>query len=110
MGKWAQSRKRGSGETVEIAVTPPPAPTLSDDGSYLIQTANGTDDTDGSILLERGDTPAGPWNPVDVAEWATPYAWGSLAGLAGFVYRATESGNGTAYVGISAPSNVYDLT
>jgi hypothetical protein len=106
MGKWAQQRKRGSSGYGTIALQPPPAPTLRVEEEQLVQHANGTDDTSGTLRLWQADELLGPWTLLYTGAWYRDWPWGALGEIPYPYLHATEVGNASNYLGESAPSNV----
>ena len=110
MGKHHTYRHRGSvrGQTVNIG--PPPAPILNIEDTGVVQNAQGYDDFGGRCTLYKSDDGATGWFIANQELWISSCEWGPLEGLLGGYYRCTELGNGSVYLGESAPSNILDLT
>ena len=109
MGKYATYRKRGSYTEAVSLLGPPPAPTLYTDEGELWTSATGEDDTDGTFTLWYRATYEDPWGVYNSGPWQAVLGWGELGDLVEGDYQVVETGNGTAYVGQSPPSNVYSL-
>jgi hypothetical protein len=104
MGRWATSRRRGGGPEFSSGLTLPPAPQLDTDGSNLIQTATGADDSLGTIRLYESVTQFGLFTLAGTNAWQAVFDWATLSPTVQKWYRATEVGNGIAYAGESPPS------
>lgn len=109
MGRWAQSKRRGGRQAGLPGLAPPPPPELSEFEGELFQDAEGGDDTGGQCRLYTSPTGSNPWSLNSAVEWQSVQAWGDRATWEGFWVRATEVGNGLAYVGESAPSNALQI-
>jgi hypothetical protein len=76
---------------------------LAIQGDDLVQTATGRDDTGGDLFLWASNDGISGWAVLLFAEWDSPYYWGSTEGYSGLYLKATESGNGTAYLAMPGP-------
>jgi len=110
MGKWAQSRKRGSSAGPVITLPAPTKPALADIDDAITQSAQGTPDVGGIITLESAPTALGPWTPVNTAPWQDVYSWGDHADYLGLVLRCKETGNGVDFAGDSEWSEILVVT
>ena len=109
MGHHAQYRKRGSVPVNMLSVGRPPAPTAADGSDSLQITATGSNDVGGSFTVEKSATGGVPWTQLWSGAWSrTTNVSYDLLALPGY-YRATEIGNGQAYVGASSYSNTVHL-
>lgn len=110
MGKWSQYRRRGKPQN-QSAAGPgaPPAPTLSVSDGHVLQTANGGTDTGATCTLYTSTDGGITFLFFDSEDWAHLYDWGPASNFTGIFVYATETGNGTTYIGESTPSNVLSL-
>jgi hypothetical protein len=105
MGKWATYRKR-SRPTATAPLGPPPAPLLTTQVNSLFQIAQGADDTGGAISLWYRELEIDEFQLIASAGWEPGMNWSNEVETLEGYYKATEAGNGTAYVGTSDFSNV----
>lgn len=102
MGKWSTYRHRGAVRQQAAALTVPPAPVLSFEDGDLLVTPTGNDDTGGTVNIYRSEYEEGPFTFAGSLPWGNPRAF---TGPDSGYYYATETGNGSTYVGESLPSN-----
>jgi hypothetical protein len=74
----------------------------------LYQYAQGTDNTGGIVTLEYREFEVDEWLEIGNEPWSAGFNWSAVLPLNLGFYRATEIGNGTAYVGTSAYSAVFE--
>ena len=110
MGKHHTYRKRGSVRGQTVSVLPPPAPILDVEDNGLTQTAQGDDDYGGRCNLWASSNGETSWVIAGQQPWISSCGWGPVAGQPPGYYRCTEIGNGSVYLGESAPSNILNLT
>ena len=108
MGRWSQARLRGSVGLGAGPAGPPPAPVLDDSSGDVIQTAQGQDDTGGTLVLETSEDGGDNWDVWEAAAWAASKNWGNSAQFDLLLVRAKEVGNDITYIGESPPSNTLD--
>lgn len=106
MGKHSTYRKRGSAGPVFTELGSPPAPLEYFWDGDLAQSATGEDDTGGFCRLYFSGAPGGPFTLYSATPWESVINWSAVANPEPGYYRCTEVGNGIAYSGESAPSNV----
>lgn len=109
MGRHSQYQKRGAATGTSIILTAPPSPTLHVVAGLLLQEANGTDDTGGILSLEISTDEGSTWEPYDLHSWLSTWPWGAITFLDPGLYRGTETGNGSTYIGQSPPSNTVEV-
>lgn len=109
MGKWAQQRKRGSAGQSAIPLLPPPAPLLAVEDDQLEQRTTGAGDSGGTITLYYSTTYVGPYAAFEGFFYESPHSWSNTGDLEPGYYKATETGNNSAYAGESPPSAILEL-
>jgi hypothetical protein len=110
MGRWAQAARRGGRGTAAGPPGPPPAPVLSTAATHCLCTAQGGDDTGGTYQLWWSELYPYEWEPFDIpAPWEAVWEWGTVGTVPEGYYYATETGNGTSYVGTSPDSNILPI-
>lgn len=104
MGKHATYRKRGGPRPVTAPIGPPPQPALQNQDLDLAQFAQGADDTGGTNNLYYSVLSPGPYTLLMQVDWQSVTVWSEqIEGTPGY-YRASETGNGTTYIGESTQS------
>ncbi len=79
---------------------PPPAPSLTQLPSIIIQTSNDNNNAGGACNLWYATEEEGPYVPAGIVAWDVEVGWPDY--VEGW-YRATEWGNGHTYKGQSDP-------
>ena len=98
MGKWSTYRKRG-GSRPAPALPPPPAPTLYEDQTRVIQESVAPTNVGGLLELWTFETGVGPWTLWSEVPWVDVKDWGSAAYFSGYILRGREIGNEIAWQG-----------
>lgn len=109
MGRWAQAKRRGGGVSAGGVLGAPLAPRLFEDGGSLWTESYSPDNTGGFLRLEWRPDEETAFEMWGSAPWAAFNEWASTDTLDPGDYRAIEIGNGSTYVGESAPSALYHL-
>jgi hypothetical protein len=109
MGKAATYRKRGTSRAGQGQSILPPAPLAVVDGEYIAFQATGLDDTGGWAKAYTSATPTGPWDIQASAPWGPFLDLLAIADVRPCYAYTNETGNGSTYVGESAPSNILHL-
>ena len=110
MGKWAQQRKRGSAGQGTIAPQTPPAPFLDVVAGDLVSQAHIADNYGGVCTLFRSATEFGEYSLHDQEDWDPSLDWNAFVTIVPGWYKATQTGNGTKWVGSSPFSNAQHIT
>jgi hypothetical protein len=107
VGRWSQSKRRGS--TVPPAETLPavPPPVLSELGVDLIQTSGAVPDVGGHIYFEEALSEEGPYTPRADGAWTAVKLWGLSGEFTGHWLRGSETGNGTTWATTRVYSEPY---
>jgi len=101
MGRWAQSKRRGSTGVNPGLLGPPPAPTLEVNDGHLWQYAQFEDDVGGRCQLWQSETENGVYSFYDEAAFQVNLDWGPAAAYADHWWKALQIGGGQQYVGTS---------
>lgn len=109
MGHYTTYRRRGSAVPSTVILPTTLAPFLGLVFGQLKSATSSLPDPGSAQTLYQASSPGGPWEAYATAtDWPTT-TWGDLADFNGFLYRATETGNGINFLGESPPSNIVDL-
>jgi hypothetical protein len=109
MGKWSTYRRRGTTPPGGNALPAPPAPSLFDDTGFLSSTSQTNPNDDGILTLW--------WTPFEEPPEISstqPWSllgnnWGAITELDAGDWYVIEEGNGINYVGLSPPSNTFNV-
>ena len=102
MGRWAQSRRRGTGISAAPTLPAPETPELTLIGAEVRQLAQGGDDTGGTVRLESSGDGVSGWLSEGEWPWQANFNWGDGFEESGLYVHASEVGNGVSYSGPSA--------